>query len=129
MGLAKTPIKRRRTRRLFPAVALVLFASVLAAAWVRGPSGKWTSNGPTPSWTPGSLSVLAVDSVDPNLVFAGTQEGIYRSRDEGVSWEPINNGIPLRVASTPQIVVEALAIDPSRTGTLYVGLGQGSVNN
>ena len=38
---------------------------------------------------------IAVDPVEPNVVYAGTTvNGIFKSEDAGNSWHPIDNGIP-----------------------------------
>ncbi len=126
------PVWQMHLRNVLRPLVLAIGGLLLADACCLAASGKWTSQGPPPSWTPGTVTVLAVDSQDPDLVYAGTTEGIYRSRDGGATWEPIDNGIPTRpfaTLETPQIAVEALATDPSRPGNLYVGLAQGFVNN
>ena len=88
--------------------------------------GLWASlnGGKTWSSIPG-LQGVRVDSIglnqnDPEEVFAGTHKsGLFRSRDNGGSWESINYGI----ANT---FVSELTISHSVSKRLYVGtLGDG----
>ena len=61
---------------------------------------KSTNNGK--SWTNitadlpvrGSVHTLAEDHVDPNLLFVGTEFGIYCSLDGGKSWKALGSGLP-----------------------------------
>ncbi len=66
---------------------------------------------PEPRWAAASAGLpgapvraLAVHPFDPQRLFAGTDEGIFRSDDGGASWEPSGTGFP-----GPAV---ALAIDP-----------------
>jgi photosystem II stability/assembly factor-like uncharacterized protein len=53
---------------------------------------------------------------DPNILIAGTFNGIFRSSDSGETWTP------LQTANTPGLVhVESLAIDPNDTNIIYAG--------
>jgi photosystem II stability/assembly factor-like uncharacterized protein len=61
-------------------------------------------NDPTPSWTPASngiptvpISSLAVDPQNSNILYAGTDIGVYQSLDGGANWAPYGTGLP-RVA-------------------------------
>jgi hypothetical protein len=56
---------------------------------------------------------LAIDPVDPNIVFAGTRpSALFRSRDSGLKWEKL----PVELAEEcPNVViprVTALLVDP-----------------
>lgn len=52
----------------------------------------WTSiTGDLPE---GSVYSLAEDHVDPNLLFAGTEWGLFVTRDGGRKWLKLNGGIP-----------------------------------
>ena len=50
----------------------------------------------------------------PSTVYAGTDEGVFKSVDAGASWSAINRGLASRT-------VYALAVDPSHTDVLYAG--------
>jgi photosystem II stability/assembly factor-like uncharacterized protein len=44
--------------------------------------------------TPGSTYTIAEDHVDADLLFAGTQFGVYYSKTGGKEWIPLKNGMP-----------------------------------
>jgi len=43
---------------------------------------------------PFAVQVARWDPTDPEVVYAGTDVGLYRSRDRGVSWEVVGDGLP-----------------------------------
>ena len=78
-----------------------------------GENWQQLSAGPTGVWD------LAFDSTAPNQVYAGTSdEGVYRSRDGGVSWESINQGLYNRTIRT-------LAVNDARTAEVFAGTFDG----
>lgn len=58
--------------------------------------------------------ILAIDPQNPNTIYAGTNQGVFKSMDSGNSWFPINNGLT-------DLRILALAIDPINTNTLFAG--------
>ena len=63
-----------------------------------------------------AIHSLAQSSSDPNILIAGTFNGIFRSDDSGSSWTQ------LPTYSTPGLVhVESLAIDPETPNIIYAG--------
>jgi FlgD Ig-like domain len=62
-----------------------------------------------------TLKALAVDPVNPNIVYAGKGNGVFRSSDGGISW-----------ASTGLADVRAIAIDPDQPQTVYAGTANGA---
>jgi photosystem II stability/assembly factor-like uncharacterized protein len=59
----------------------------------------------------GAVSAIVIDPFLPDTIYAGTQfGGIFRSRDAGATWSPLNNGIPSLPGGGPEIV--ALTIGP-----------------
>lgn len=42
----------------------------------------------------GSVYTIAEDHVNPNLLFVGTEFGVYCSLDGGVQWQPLKGGLP-----------------------------------
>jgi hypothetical protein len=96
--------------------------------WAAGQSSffKTTDDGATwveidPGFPPDILrgdplfTDLAFDPRGGGILYAATQSrGIFRSRNGGETWEPINAGLPL-------LDVRVLAIDPSAPGGLFAG--------
>jgi len=84
-----------------------LFASCLDSREVF----KSTDRGAT--WTVvmsgAGIRALAVDPLDPNVVYAGGDEGLYKSVDGGFSWRQI------------YLAGRAFAFDPTSPTTLYAG--------
>jgi hypothetical protein len=70
---------------------------------------------PTPAWAARDSSVpdtpasaVAVDPRRPGVVWLGTDLGVFRSDDDGVSWTPFTTGVP-------RAIVTGFAVgDPSR---------------
>ena len=40
------------------------------------------------------VRALAIRPDDPQIVFAGTDQGVFRSKDRGASWETLSNPAP-----------------------------------
>jgi photosystem II stability/assembly factor-like uncharacterized protein len=96
-------------KRTLPFLILLLAAPALAA------SGRWSLLGPDG----GTVTTLAVDPLNPRIVYAGTRdgEGVFKSRDGGETWSPSGEGLP----KLPGSGVFCLAIAPRRPAILYVG--------
>lgn len=63
-----------------------------------------------------ALHSLAQAERDPNILIAGTYNGVFRSADSGETWTP------LPTEKTPGLVhVESLAIDPRDANVIYAG--------
>jgi photosystem II stability/assembly factor-like uncharacterized protein len=69
------------------------------------------------------VGTLAVDPQHPRTIFAGTpwsglahrsSSGLYKSLDSGVTWRAVQTGFH-------EDAVQAIAIDPRRPSTIYVG--------
>jgi len=97
----------RRDGVFFFAAALGLLA---AARLASGQEGAWTTNGPFG----GSVYCLVPDPTHPATLYAGTDRGVYRSDDAGVSWRAANAGLP-------DFRVQTIAVDPTTPSTLYAG--------
>ncbi|RIE11789.1 hypothetical protein SMC3_08350 [Candidatus Cryosericum hinesii] len=61
------------------------------------------------------LNALAIDPAAPATLYAGTDEGVFRSTDSGNDWTAVNVGL------TNPCVVTVLAIDPLAPTNLYAG--------
>lgn len=59
-----------------------------------------------------------------NTIFAASGiSGIYRSKDGGQNWEPINNGVRTKFSEKDGVGVSALIISPSNNNILYAVAG------
>ncbi|HEY0555220.1 MAG TPA: hypothetical protein VGG20_13210 [Thermoanaerobaculia bacterium] len=67
------------------------------------------------------LSTLALDPVDPDVLYAGTLlRGVFKSADGGATWAPLGTGLT-------GINVRFLVIDPRSPDTLYAGTDEAGV--
>jgi photosystem II stability/assembly factor-like uncharacterized protein len=65
---------------------------------------------------------LAIDPVDPRVLFAGTRpSGVYRSRDGGVTWERLKIDIAME-CSIGEAFVTAVMVDPDDHRVVFVGV-------
>jgi photosystem II stability/assembly factor-like uncharacterized protein len=65
---------------------------------------------------------LAIDPVDPDIVFAGTRPtGVYRSRDGGRHWEKLAIGAA-RECSIGDAFVTSLVVDPDDHRMVWAGV-------
>ena len=64
--------------------------------------------------------VLIPGGTVPLLYALVTDQGVYRSSDNGVTWEAVNKDLPL--AQLGRIGVQALAVDEGQPSVLYAGI-------
>jgi photosystem II stability/assembly factor-like uncharacterized protein len=66
--------------------------------------------GSTPETTLPSVPIGAINvyEPDPNIVFAGTDVGVYISRNGGWDWLPFNNGLPRVVVDDLKITADGI---------------------
>jgi photosystem II stability/assembly factor-like uncharacterized protein len=65
--------------------------------------------------TAASVFALAIERTRPNILYAGTFTGVFKSTNGGESWTPVS----------PPISVGALVFDPNTAATLYAGTDHG----
>lgn len=75
----------------------------------------WTKRGDIPN----PVYALAVDAVNPMMVFAAHAKGISVSRDGGVTFKDSRGFAPFAIGGSVKVL--ALAADPARPGELYAG--------
>jgi len=61
-----------------------------------------------------AIHAMAQAKDDPNMLFAGTTNGVWASKNSGDDWEKISS-------PTMPINVNSMAIDPRRSTTMYAG--------
>jgi hypothetical protein len=64
------------------------------------------------------VHALGVTSADSNVLYAGTDTGVYRSDNSGAGWQLASGGLPV----TP---VRALAVHPENSRIVYAGTDTG----
>jgi photosystem II stability/assembly factor-like uncharacterized protein len=65
------------------------------------------------------VNVIVLDPLTPNLVYAGTTKGLFRTKNRGEAWERIGQALP-------DPFISSIVIDPTQTNVLYAG-GPGGV--
>jgi hypothetical protein len=79
--------------------------------------GPWEPAGGTGRDVPvGMLTALAVDPVDPQVAYVGTDHGLFKTTSGGAAWVPVFDF---------QLYVGIIAIAPSDPSTLFVGTSSG----
>jgi photosystem II stability/assembly factor-like uncharacterized protein len=86
---------------------------------------QWTPIGPQPTMMPyafspvsGRVTALAVDPINPVVVYLGSAEGgVWKTTDGGKNWTPLTD-------QQPSLAIGSLAIDPSSPQTIYAGTGE-----
>lgn len=108
-GARLPAVHENRDRALRCAVlTLALLAPSPVAASV---CDVWGTHGPYA----GTVNASAADPTDADTVYAGTSAGVFKTTDDGLSWELANSGLEGRNVS-------ALAVNPSSPNTLFAGL-------
>ena len=102
--------KTRRSRRNLVAPCLVAIGLLMAGTpAAHAGFNRWTSGGP---WVGGTLA-FAAHPYDPQTAYAaGQYTGLFRTRDGGATWQPIEEGLT-------DLWITALAIDPVAPSTIY----------
>lgn len=97
---------------------------LVVGAWVidHPDGGLYLSNDGGATWTNQaemrgqSIRALAASPSDPNILVAGTLQGVYRSTDGGNRWKRISPEDNAEIHN-----VESIAIDPKDPGIIYAG--------
>jgi len=84
-----------------------------------GPAGmKNSSMGTQKVRVSGRVKAIVVDPRNSNVVYVGAaQGGVWKTTNGGNSWQPLTD-------DQPSLAVGALALDPKRPDTIYVGTGE-----
>jgi hypothetical protein len=76
-------------------------------------SGNWVADGPVG----GNIAKLIIHPLYPNILFAGTDDGVlYRSDDRGNTWNQIKPGL-----ERPGVRISCLAFYPASPDIIYAG--------
>ena len=70
----------------------------------------------------GANEALTADPRHPDILYAGTQLGVYKTIDGGRSWRPSNRGLFVpQLGERQKGWVIALAVDPTNTNVVFAG--------
>ncbi len=78
----------KRTAVLFVLCAILLGASTASA---QSPITWTATNGPNG----GLINALALSPSIPNVIYAGTNGGVYVTRNDGANWQSVSVGLPI----------------------------------
>ena len=113
-----------RSSSLLGLLAIALTSAVPARAQTIPPSAygalRWRLIGPHRGGR--VLAVAGVPGDPATFYFGAVDGGVWRTRNAGVTWEPVFDGQP--IAS-----VGALAVAPSDANVVYVGTGEASLRS
>ena len=72
---------------------------------------------------------LAIDPVRPDIIYAGTSGGVYKTSNRAKSWAKANDGLiaPELFSSSRALMVNSLLIDPLRPDTVYAATLNGQI--
>jgi len=106
-----------RTRRaLLVLVAVVLLSLLWPTCLQASELIKWDPPGGPLG---GTIKALAISPQNPDLIYAATLNGVFKSTDAGMRWTHLVQG------QLQYQEINALAIDPSDDGTVYAGGEEG----
>lgn len=109
-GTGLPPVTAIRDFEIYPYNHYVVYAGDTAIGGVYKTydgGANWSLT--SPLW---NVYAVAVNPGAPNVVFAGTGTGVYKSMDHAVNWSPV---------MPPAFEVRALAIDPNNTNIIFAG--------
>src|SRR5262249_37674516 len=69
----------------------------------------------------GLSAPLAIDPVNPNILYSGNYNAILKSTDGGTTWKESTAGLPVGCCLIPN----TLTVDASNTANVYAALGTG----
>jgi photosystem II stability/assembly factor-like uncharacterized protein len=93
-----------------------LFAASLRGLYATSAAdASWRRAG----WSPLAVAVLTVDPAQRGHLYASSFEGLFESRDAGGCWTRVHGGLPAGLPG-PNMMAEAIAVDPSHRGTVYL---------
>jgi len=108
-----------------PANSFTLYAGTIGPQVFKSTDsgGTWsgTGGGFNDPWGYGDSYDLTIDSATPGTLYAATDYGLFKSKDDARSWTIIDVGLPITIP------VSSLAIDPSAPTRLYAGTSQAGV--
>ncbi|HXO30352.1 MAG TPA: hypothetical protein VOA80_23590, partial [Thermoanaerobaculia bacterium] len=86
--------------------------------------GLYATSAADASWrlagsSPRAIKVMTVDPAQRGHLYASSFEGLFESHDAGGCWTRVHGGLPSGLPG-PNMMAEAIAVDPSHRGTVYL---------
>lgn len=103
-----------RTYQCLIILTLIVLSLVQSAGNVWAGNNLWTAIGPAG----GIVNTIVIDPNQPTILYAGANNGVYKSTDSGASWHASSQGLT-------DTYIHILIIDPTTPTTLYVGNDDG----
>ena len=98
----------------------------VSAGPIRNRSGLYKSTNAGGLWlndnfgAPSTLGDLAINPITSDVLYVGSQTGIYRSQNGGRNWSAVNSGLT-------NLNVRVVEIDPQNPSILYAGAASGGI--
>lgn len=91
--------------------------------WLGTNGGAYKWNSGNSQWEPTApiSSTRALD-IRGGVVFAGTEYGVFKTTNDGVSWESINGDLP---QGYQERCISSLVLDPNDSQVIYIGTWYG----
>ena len=67
-----------------------------------------------------TITALVSDPSNPQMLYASSGDGVFKSSDAGTSWQPMSSGLP-------QAPIVALALHPAHPAQLYAASTSGQI--
>jgi photosystem II stability/assembly factor-like uncharacterized protein len=67
-----------------------------------------------------TITALVSDLANPQVLYAGSADGVLKSQDAGASWQVMNTGLP-------ETQIAALALHPTQPTRLYAVTDKGVI--
>ena len=92
-------------------IKLFFFIGILCVFFMgaKQAQGSWTTGGP---YADTYINTLAMAEGDPDIIYAGTVRGVFKTVDGGYAWTKIN---------FPDIAVRSIAVAPDNPDIVYAG--------
>lgn len=98
----------------------------------QGRSWNVMSEGPWDQAKRTKVNTLAADPVSPQMIYAGTKMGLYRSTNGGVNWENLSDRTEAVAAATGEAEdmeksreIMTIAFEPNQSATVLIGTHRG----
>ncbi|MGB0132505.1 WD40/YVTN/BNR-like repeat-containing protein [Dokdonella sp.] len=83
-------MKRRANTKILRSITFALAALIGYASTSAAEPGRWASLGPFG----GTVNQIATYEVDPEVIYAGSNAGLFKSSDGGTHWRALGGGLP-----------------------------------